>query len=99
MNFDVLFGSIQVEERSRWEGEHRQIFECRSIHRDRDGRIERITDWEAISTLEHGDVPDTAPYADVKIFAILAAIVVVIFTFAVIGAMDVYDHVHGWLST
>jgi hypothetical protein len=37
--------------------------------------------------------------ADVKIIAILVAIAVVVFTFAVIGAMDVYDHVHGWLST
>lgn len=46
---------------------------------------------------DHEDLAD-APCADVKIIAILVAIAVVVLTCAVIGAMDVYDHVHRWLS-
>lgn len=44
------------------------------------------------------DNPRSAPYADVKILAILAAINAVIFVLAFIGALDVVHTAHEWLA-
>jgi hypothetical protein len=44
------------------------------------------------------DDDQSEPYADVKILAILAAITLVIFILAVIGAGDVVRAVHSWFT-
>jgi hypothetical protein len=47
---------------------------------------------------EDPDDPANAPYADAKILGTLAAITLVIGVLAVIGAVDVWQHVQRWFA-
>jgi hypothetical protein len=91
----------QLEQRSRWESEYREVHEARMVFWDDLGQIVGAQDWAPISVTNHApadDDPANARWADAKILAILVALHAVILALAVIGAADVWQHIQRWFA-
>ena len=43
---DVVFGSVELQQRTVWDGSNRMGYENRTVAKDRNGIVTKVSEWE-----------------------------------------------------